>query len=230
MYVPLTGVSAPAPGTVTPLPGGEAAAIGLAALLIVLVPFLVPLVAHADTMAHEGMHALIAAVLGFTVLEVILERNANGRTITDAVSFGLRVLLVGLAGYLGPSVFGLSAAKLISTGRVTAVLWLAIILLVLLFFLVSRSFGLFSVPAAVLLLVLVMRYAHGGAEEFIVYLLTWLMLLSGLRTALVHGIDAGDAINLRQATHMPRRLWSLLWIAATFLALLVGGKWLVMPA
>jgi hypothetical protein len=228
MHAPLPGLPALPPVTPAPLPGPEAALVGLAALAIVAIPFLWALVDHIDTMAHEGMHAIFAALLGFSVLEFVLNRDGSGHVIHDAERFGLRVLLVGLVGYLGPSAFGLGAARLIETGHVIAVLWVAILLLVLLLTLISPSFGFVSVPVAVLLLVLVMRYQRTGLEEFVVYLMTWLLLLSGARNAVGHGAGAGDARNLSAGTHLPRRLWALIWMAGTVLAVIIGGKWLIL--
>jgi hypothetical protein len=71
------------------------------------------------------------------------------------------------------------AAKLIETGHVVTVLWVAIMLLVLLF-LIRESFAIVSVPAVIALLVYVMRHAHNGFEEVIVYGTTWLLLISGV--------------------------------------------------
>jgi len=73
-----------------------------------------------------------------------------------------------------------------------------------------------------------MRYAHNGPEEVIIYAMTWLLLLSGARTAVAHGAGAGDAGTLSTITHLPRQLWALLWIAGTLLAVVIGGKWLVL--
>ncbi len=228
MHTALPGAHAMPAGTPGPLPGGEAALIGLAALAIVVIPFLWTLVDHLDTMAHEGIHALLAAAVGFSVLEFVLNRDASGHVRHTVEGFGLRVVLVAVAGYLGPSAFGLGAARLIETGHVIAVLWLAMVLLVLLMSVISVSFGLISVPLAVALLALVMRDTRSGLEEFIVYLLTWLMLLSGVRNAIRHGAGAGDARNLAAFTHLPRHLWALVWAAGTVLALFVGGSWLVL--
>jgi len=136
--------------------------------------------------------------------------------------------LTGFAGYLGPSGFGLCAAKLIETGHVVTVLWLAITLLVLLLFLIRKSFGIISVPAAIALLVYVSRHAHSGLEEVIIYGMTWLLLLSGLRVAIAHGANASDAGILNAHTHIPRRIWALLWLAGTLTAVAAGGKWLVL--
>ena len=53
------GTDAPPPGSQAPLPGSEAALIGLAALAVVFIPFLWPLVEHFSAMAHEGAHAVV---------------------------------------------------------------------------------------------------------------------------------------------------------------------------
>jgi hypothetical protein len=217
------------PGAQVPLPGPEVAFIGLAAFAVVMIPLLWPLVNQFDTMAHEGAHAVVASAMGFTVLGVTLDRESNGATSYLAPGrSGSRRLLAAFVGYLGPSGFGLGAAKLIETGHVVCVLWVAAILLVLLLFLVRRSFGVVSVPAAITLLAVVMRYAHDGLEEVIIYGMTWLLLLSAVRNAVAHGAGAGDAWQLSTITHLPRRLWAVLWIAGTLLAVVIGGKWLVL--
>jgi len=227
MHVPSPGTHPLPPGIEAPLSGSAAVLVGLAALAIVLIPFLSPLSSQLDTMAHEGAHAMVAGALGFTVLGVLVAQDASGVTGYLAPDGGPRRILTSFAGYLGPSAFGLCAAKLIETGHVVTVLWLATILLVLLLFLIRKSFGLVSVPVAIALLALVMRYAHSGLEEVIIYGITWLLLLSGTRSALVHGASAVDAETLASITHLPRHLWSLLWIAGTVLAVIIGGKWMV---
>src|SRR6266481_3187840 len=110
-------------------------------------------------------------------------------------------------GYLGPSGFRLCAAKLIETGHVVTVLWVATVLLVLLLFVIRKSFGMLSVSAAIALLAFVLRHAHDGLEEFIIYGMTWLLLLSGVRVAVAHGAGAKDAENLWKTTHVPRQSW-----------------------
>jgi hypothetical protein len=222
------GAPVPPHGMLAPLPGGEAALIGLAALVVVSVPFLWPVARHFNVMAHEGAHAIAASVLGFTLEAVILKREEGSTIFKAARGAALRVVIVAFVGYLGPSAFGLGAAKLIETGRVLTVLWLAIALLVLLFFLVGRSLGLISVPVAILLLVLVTRNAHAWLEELVVYGMTWLLLLDGLRVAVAHGVKASDAVKLSGTTRIHPRVWSLLWIAGTAVAVAIGGKWLIL--
>ena len=100
-------------------------------------------------------------------------------------------------------------------------------LLVLLLFLIRKSFAILSVRAAIALLALVVRDAHDGVEEVVVYGMTWL-LLSGVRVAVADGANAGDAANLSRTTYIPRQIWALLWLAGTLLAVVIGGKWLVL--
>jgi hypothetical protein len=209
-----------------PLSAGESLLIGLVALIVVMLPLLWTPIEHFSVMTHEGAHALLAVLLGLTVTEIILNRNNGGKT--TVAGEGLRAILVLLIGYLGPSLFGLAAARLISLGDPVTVLWMIILLLVLLLFLLSRSFGMLSVPAAIALFYLILRYTHAGTEVMIAYGLAWLLLLSGVRSAIGHGIEAGDAHTLRKRTHLPRRLWSLLWITGTLAALFVGGKLLIL--
>jgi Peptidase M50B-like len=223
------GAAGPSPGGPAPLPGGVAALIGVAAVVVVAVPFLWPVARHFSVMAHEGAHALVGGAFGFAVHGVELWRDAGGVTAFGGVtSAGLGWVLTAFVGYLGPSAAGLGAAKLIETGRVIAPLWVAIFLLVLLLFLVRRSFGIVSVPLALLLLVLVIRNAHSGLAEVASYAMAWLLLLSGVRVAVLRGAEASDAYALRDITHVPRRVWALLWLAGTLLAVVIGGKWLIL--
>jgi hypothetical protein len=209
-----------------PLPADECVLIGLAVLAVTLVPLLWTPLEHFYTMGHEGAHALLAFFLGFSIAEIALDRHSNGKTKVIAEE-GLRLILVGIVGYLGPSLFGLLAAKIISMGYPLAVIWLTLILLMVMMFLIARSFGFISVPIAIAVLYVLLRYAYGRPDVFIAYALTWFLLLSGVRVAIVEGIRAEDAKDLRKATHLPRILWAAIWLAGSVGALLVGGKLLV---
>jgi hypothetical protein len=209
-----------------PLSAGESVVIGLLTAVVVMLPLLRAPVDHLSTMTREGAHALLAVILGLTVTEIVLDRHSKGNT--SIVGEGLRIVLVLLIGFLGPSLFGLGAARLISYGDAVTVLWLLVVLLVLVLFLLGRSFGLLSVPIALALLYLILRHAHTTTEIVAAYVVAWLLLLSGLATAIRHGLHSGNADSLRSRTHLPRLLWSVLWLTGTTAALLIGGKLLVL--
>jgi hypothetical protein len=207
------------------LPAMVVELLGLVVLgLVVLPTWLV--VRYVDTMAHEGAHALMGSSTGWKVRGVRLEPNGDGSTDVGSPG-GLAFVAIGVVGYLGPSAFGLGAAKLISLGHIVAVLWLALLLLAVLLTTVSNNFGRCSVVITGLLLYLVARYAAIGAETVVAYLITWFLLLSGLRVVLVHRLGAKDAVILAGKTHIPRLLWVGAWLAGTVAALLVGGSLLV---
>lgn len=46
--------------------------------------------------------------------------------------------------------------------------------------------------------------------------------------AIAHGANVGDAYTLSLMTRIPRGIWALLWLAGTLLAVVVGGKWLIL--
>jgi len=209
-----------------PLPAGESIVIGLVVAAVVMAPLLSAPADHFWRMIHEGAHALLATVLGLTVIEIVLDRHSGGRT--RIAGEGLRIVLVVLIGYVGPSLFGLGAARLITLGYPVAVLWLLVVLLVVVLFLLSRSFGLLSVPIAIFLIYLILRSTHIGTEVVAGYAVAWLLLLSGVRAAVAHSTGSAEADDLRSRTHMPPGLWSLLWLAGTLTALAVGGKLLVL--
>ena len=136
---------------------------GIADPEIGAVGLLVRLLGDVDTLGFQRLKGLLRVGGGETRGETDYLR---------APDTGPRRTLTRFVGYLGPSGFGLCAAKLIETGHVVTVLWLAIMLLVLLLFLIRKSFAMVSVPLAIALLAYVMRHAHGGLEEIIVYGMT----------------------------------------------------------
>jgi Peptidase M50B-like len=147
---------------------------------------------------------------------------------------GGRGVLTGFVGYLGPSIFGLAAAGLISLGYIVAVLWLTVVFLVVLLltllrsFRYARSFGCVSVPVTMALLFVLIHYASVSVQVVLAYGVTWVLLLSGFRIAVEHWTGAGDAANLKLRTHLPRWLWAVLWVAGTLGAVYLGWRLLVM--
>jgi hypothetical protein len=204
-----------------PLPAATVVLLGLAVLLAVVLPTWLA-VRCANTIAHEGAHALVGSGIGGTIQSVTIEPNGNGLTLSTKGGF-----LYLFAGYLGPSAFGLGAAKLISIGHIVAVLWLALLLLAVLVITIRNIFGVCAVVLTGAVLYLFARYGSIGSETVLAYVLTWLLLLSGFRSALTYKGQRGDAPALASTTRLPARLWVGIWQLGAAAALLAGGKLLI---
>jgi Peptidase M50B-like len=208
------------------LPAPAAVLLGLLALAASAVPVLWQLTVHVNTIAHEGAHATMASAVGQKVVSVTLNKDGTGLT-TARGGGPAEAIVVGLAGYLGPSAFGLAAAKLIQIGHSIAVLWLAILLLVCILVVTRSIFGVLTVVASVAGLYLIAANAPVGAQVATAYTVAWFLLVSGLRVIAEHGAKAGDAGNLRALTRVPRGFWSVIWLTGSTGALGLGAALLV---
>jgi hypothetical protein len=213
--------------TQVPLSEAEAAVIGVGALIAVTLDLTWALVVYGALMAHEGAHGVIGSVFFHRVTEVRLEANATGSTGVKSAR-GMRGHAFYFVGYLGPSLFGLGAARLIEAGHIVAVVWLTIFLLGVVLMWVVNMWGRFTV-----LLVGGLVYAAGHhtpmrVQVIAAYVITWLLLLSGMRQAFEHGAGAKDADILRRRTAIPRFIWALVWMAGTVGAVAIGGSMLVL--
>jgi disulfide bond formation protein DsbB len=84
-------------------------------------------------------------------------------------------------------------------------------------------FARFCIAVAGVLLFLAARYATIGAQLAIVYGITWFLLISGVVVSVKHWKTSGDAANLKNQTHLPRVLWSALWLLGCTAALVYGA-------
>ena len=209
-----------------PLPGAAAVMLGLVALAMVFIQGIWLLAQHANTIAHEGAHAIAGSAVGRTIRSVRLKRNGDGLTIADSGGTAGNVLFY-FAGYLGPSAFGLGAAKLIELGHSIAVVWLTLLLLAVLLLVLREWFSFVSVLVIGGLIYLVARYGSIGANVVLAYGVTWFLLLSGVRKVLDHGSGAADAHKLVEITHIWRWVWAWLWLAGSIAAVAIGGSLLV---
>jgi len=208
------------------LPLPVSALLGLAAFAAVILSELWSAAKHVDAIAHEGSHAIVGAACGRRVLGVRMFRNGDGATRLHPPT-GLGYIVAGIAGYLGPSGFGLAAAELIQMRHSVAVLWFALALLLILLVPLRFGFGVASVTVTGLVIYLIARYASLGMQEAAAYVLAWLLLLTGVDTVLKHGTKAVDAGVLNQLTRLPRGFWHSLWLAGSLFALVVGARLLL---
>ncbi len=208
------------------LPGPVAMVIALFAIGAAVLPDLWLVTRHISVMAHESAHAVVGSAIGRSVTSIRFMRNADGVTQLSPGRLPGNVL-VSLAGYLGPSGFGIGAAELIRVGHVIAVLWLSLIGLLVLMVPLRKSFGVLTVVVAFILLLGFIRYATVGTQVVGGYGLTWFMLLSGVKVVAQHWTAAGDAAILRSLTRIKPGFWAFLWLVGTLVALGFGASMLV---
>jgi len=212
----------------TPLSATNVVLIGLVTFAAVTFEVTWAVVRLIGTMAHEGAHALIASLSGRGVQSITIKPNADGLTTPVRGGALPGTIAIGVVGYVGPSAFGLGAAQLIESGYILSVFWVALVLLAVLLLAARWSFAFVAVLAAGALAFFIAKFEPVHTQVIAAYGLAWLLLLSGVRTVVEHGPRAGDALILRDATHIPRLLWSLLWLGGTLAALAIGGRMLVM--
>jgi hypothetical protein len=208
--------------------------IGTGLLALLAMVALWEIFKHSITIAHEGGHAVFASGTGGKVHSVKLERSGGGATRSADASKTAGVF-VSLAGYLGPSLFGLLGALLLSQSKITAVLWLTLAFLVLMLLQIANFFGFLSVVATGVVVYLVTRYAPSGVQTVFAYTWIWFLLMGGtkavveLQAARTTARKAGkpdkesDAFQLRESTKVPAPLWVGFFFLATLAALFFGG-------
>jgi hypothetical protein len=190
---------------------------------------------HAITAAHEGGHALVGRSFGHSIKAMKLNRNQNG--VTEFVSIsGTGAVLAGMAGYLGPSLFGLGGAVLLAGGRAIAVLWISLVFLVVEMLLVRNAFGMVSLLLTGIALFALLRFGPLWVQVFFGYVWVWFLLIGAVRQIPeLHRVRKTtkkadrktDADILAKLTHLPAPLWTGAFAVGTVLALLAGGAYLL---
>lgn len=215
----------------TPLPTMQAVLIGLLAAIAVTAPTIWNVVQDAETVVHEGAHALAGIVIGRKIQKVEINKDGGGSTtLAPKTGAGNGLAAFFFVGYIGASAAGLIAAGLISIGYIAFALFLGLLLYVVVLWFVHNWFGGTVILAWGVLLYVVLRYTTVGVETAVAYFVTWFLLISGTKVALGNvrrPKDITDAKNLAEMTHIFRSAWIFLWLILTIAALVVGGAILI---
>ncbi|MEV6327083.1 M50 family metallopeptidase [Streptomyces sp. NPDC051909] len=209
-------------------------ATGVAALAAVVPRSIWRLSRNAITIAHEGGHGLIALVTGRRLQSIRLHSDTSGLTVSRGRPTGLGMILTAAAGYTAAPLLGLGGAALLSSHRITLLLWLATALLLAMLLMVRNAYGIFTVLLTGAAFLLVSWLTGPDVQSVFAYTVVWFLLLGGVRPAFElqakrrHG-DAGDsdADQLGRLTHVPPTLWLLFFHAVSICALIGGGRWLL---
>ena len=204
-----------------------------AAALLVLSPTLWHIARHAVTIAHEGAHGLVALVAGRSLSGIRLHSDTSGLTVSRGRPSGPGMVATSLAGYLTPSLLGLLGAVLLTTGRITLMLWAALAVLAAMLVMIRNVFGVLSVITTIGIIFLVTWYASAQIQAAFAYFAVWLLLLGGVRPiAELHRmrrrgrLPNSDADQLARLTRLPGFFWVVFFLLGTVAAVLFGG-WLL---
>jgi Peptidase M50B-like len=216
-------------------PGWLVLVSGVLALLSVASSQIWPLSRNVVTIAHEGGHALLALITGRRLHGIRLHSDTSGVTISAGKPTGPGVILMVAAGYVTPSLLGLGGAWLLTVGRITALLWLSLLLLVGILALIRNAFGVLSVLLTGLAVFVVCWFTSEVVQAAFAYLIIWFLLFAGTRPVaeLQHKRRLGEALDsdadqLARLTGVPAVAWVLLFALVALIALLIGGRWMVM--
>jgi Peptidase M50B-like len=191
------------------------------------------------TIAHEGGHALVSVLSGRRLDGIRLHSDSSGVTFSRGKRTGPGLVLTAAAGYVMPPLLGAGAAWLLAERHLTAMLWLALVLLAATFLAIRNLFGGLAVLATAGGVFAVSYYASPAVQAGFGYLAAWFLLFGGLRPVaeLARGslgqrqrwTRGSDADQLARLTGAPAGLWITVFMLVALAALVVGVVLLVPP-
>ena len=212
---------------------------GLLALAVVLDARSWRLAGKVITIAHEGGHALVSVLSGRRLDGIRLHSDSSGVTYSRGRRTGPGLVLTAAAGYVMPSLLGAGAAGLLATRHLTAMLWLALVLLAATFLAIRNLFGAMMVLVTAGAVFAVSYYATAAVQAGFAYLAAWFLLFGGVRPVLElargsagrrrRWTRGSDADQLARLTGTPAGFWITLFVLVALAALIVGAALLVPP-
>ncbi|MFD6437320.1 M50 family metallopeptidase [Streptomyces venezuelae] len=209
-------------------------AAGVVALAVVVPHNIWRLARNAITIAHEGGHGLVALLTGRRLDGIRLHSDTSGLTVSRGKPTGLGMILTAAAGYTAPPLLGLGGAALLDSGRITAFLWIATALLVVMLVMIRNAYGALTVILTGGTFLVVSWLANTDVQAAFAYAVVWFLLLGGVRPAFElqskrrrGGAGDSDADQLSRLTHVPAGLWLFLFHAVSLCSLMGGARWLL---
>jgi hypothetical protein len=217
-------------------PPAQVALTALVALIVVVQPSAWRYTRILVTITHEGGHALAALLAGRRLRGIRLHSDTSGLTVSSGKPSGPGMVVMLLAGYLGPAVVGLAAVACLLTGHSLGLLWIFVVLLALMLLQIRNFYGLVIVVACALALSLISWFLPAVAQSALAYLLTWVLLLSAPKPVLElvsqrrrGQASRSDADQLAALTRTPAGGWIGLFLLGNVAGLLLGAV-LLLPA
>lgn len=217
-------------GTQPVPPSWVVAASGLAALAIVANRGTWRLSRNVITIAHEGGHALVSVLSGRRLDGIRLHADTSGVTYSRGRRSGPGIVATTAAGYLTPPLLGAGSAWLLASRHVTAMLWLAVLLLAVTILAIRNAYGVLAVLVTIGAVIAVTWLASPVIQAVFAYACSWFLLLGGVRPVLElrgrrHRMS--DADQLARLTGVPAGLWVLTFAVVAVAAMLLGARLLI---
>ena len=207
---------------------------GLLALAAVLMRGVWHVTRNAVTIAHEGGHGLLALLSGRRLDGIRLHSDTSGLTVSRGKPHGVGMVLTAAAGYTAPPLLGLAGAGLLAAGHITALLWGATALLLVMLVMIRNAYGALTVVTACALFLLVSWITKAQVQAAFAYLVVWFLLVGGARPVAElqnsrrrDRSGSSDADQLARLTHTPAALWLLFFYAVALCSLVGGARWML---
>ena len=188
------------------------------------------------TITHEGAHGVAALVTGRRLQGIRLHSDTSGLTVSSGRPNGPGMVVMLMAGYLGPAVLGFLAVGLLIAGHSLGLLWLFVILLASLLLQIRNFYGLVVVVACAVVLILVTWYLPAPIQSLLAYVLTWTFLLAApkpvvelIRQRRQARTPHSDADQLARLTRVPASVWGAGFLIVNCAGLVLGAV-LLLPA
>lgn len=203
------------------------------AFLVVATPAAWRLTRHVVTIAHEGGHAAVALVSGRRLHAIRLHSDTSGLTVTAGRPTGVGMVMTLLAGYPAAPVVGLVGALLLTAGRITLMLAIALVLLPLMLVMIRNVFGVVSLVTVWAAIFVVVWFASAAVQSGFAYTTVWFLLIGGVRPVFElyrqrrgGRMPYSDADQVGRLTRIPALVWVGVFLSLAVLAL-VSGAWLL---
>ena len=205
----------------------------LVALAVVATPATWRWSRHVITIAHEGGHALVALLSGRRLQGIRLHSDTSGLTVSAGRPTGIGMVMTLLAGYPAASIVGLVGALLLTSGHITLMLGVALVLLPLMLIMIRNLFGVLSIVTVWAAVFVVAWYATELVQWIFAYTLVWFLLVGGVRPVFElrrqrsrGRMPYSDADQIGRLTHVHPLAWVGAFLSVTLVALVAGG-WLL---
>ena len=186
------------------------------------------------TIAHEGGHALVALLSGRQLTGIRLHSDTSGVTVSRGRPTGIGMILTVFSGYVAPSVIGLLGILMLMSDRITALLWLSIVVLAAMLLMIRNVYGVVSIVVTGAIVFGVSWFTPSEVQAAFAYLFTWFLLFAGVRPVFELQSQRrrspsphSDADQLARLTGVPGTLWVGVFLLVN-LAVTALGVWLLL--